>query len=118
MRGMEVYPLDATSDVPPFEQLRVQVASRAASGELPAGTKLPTVRALAAELGLAVNTVAKAYRALETDGVIATEGRRGTFVASATDTTAARDAAAAYASLARRQGLTRAEALRLVERSW
>lgn len=118
MRGMEVYPLDATSDVPPFEQLRVQVASRAASGELPAGTKLPTVRALAAELGLAVNTVAKAYRALETDGVIATEGRRGTFVASATDTTAAHDAAAAYASLARRQGLTRAEALRLVERSW
>lgn len=118
MRGMEVYPLDATSDVPPFEQLRVQVASRAASGELPAGTKLPTVRALAAELHLAVNTVAKAYRALETDGVIATEGRRGTFIASATDTTAARDAAAAYAALARRAGLTREEALLLVERSW
>jgi DNA-binding transcriptional regulator YhcF (GntR family) len=85
MRGMEVYPLDAVSDVPPYEQLRVQIASRAASGELPAGTRLPTVRALAAELHLAVNTVAKAYRALETDGVVATEGRRGTFVASTTD---------------------------------
>lgn len=118
MRGMEVFPLDATSDVPPYEQLRVQVASRAASGELPAGTKLPTVRALAAELQLAVNTVAKAYRALETDGVIATEGRRGTFIASATDTTGAQEAATAYAALARRQGLTRAEALNLVERSW
>lgn len=118
MRGMEVYPLDAASDVPPSEQLRVQIASRAASGELPAGTRLPTVRGLAAELHLAVNTVAKAYRALETDGVIATEGRRGTFVASATDTTRARDAAASYAALARRQGLTREEAVNLVERSW
>ena len=68
-----------TSDVPPFEQLRAQIATRAASGDLPAGTRLPTVRALAAELGLAANTVAKAYRALETDGVITTEGRRGTF---------------------------------------
>jgi DNA-binding transcriptional regulator YhcF (GntR family) len=115
---MEVYPLDAMSDVPPYEQLRVQVASRAASGELPAGTRLPTVRALAAELHLAVNTVAKAYRALETDGVIATEGRRGTFVATTTDTTGASDAAASYAALARRQGLTREEALNLVERSW
>jgi DNA-binding transcriptional regulator YhcF (GntR family) len=115
---MQVYPLDAHSDVPPSEQLRVQVASRAASGELPAGTRLPTVRALAAELDLAVNTVAKAYRALEADGVIATEGRRGTFVASATDSIEAREAAAAYAALARRQGLTREEALNLVERSW
>ena len=120
MRDMEVYPLDASSDVPPFEQLRAQVASRAASGELPAGTRLPTVRALAAELHLAVNTVAKAYRALESDGVIATEGRRGTFVASAagTDTTDARDAAATYVATVRRLGLTLPEALRLLERSW
>jgi len=117
---MQVFPLDAASDVPPYEQLRVQVASRAASGELPAGTKLPTVRALAADLHLAVNTVAKAYRALEADGVIATEGRRGTFIASTTgaDTTEASDAAAAYAALARRHGLTRAEALNLVDRAW
>ncbi|HEU5038222.1 MAG TPA: GntR family transcriptional regulator [Nocardioides sp.] len=115
---MEVYPLDAASDVPPYEQLRTQIASRAASGDLTAGTRLPTVRALAAELHLAVNTVAKAYRALEADGVIATEGRRGTFVASGTDTADAGEAAAAYAALARRQGLTRAEALNLVDRAW
>lgn len=118
MRSMQVFPLDAASDVPPSEQLRVQIATRAASGELPAGTRLPTVRALAAELHLAVNTVAKAYRALETDGVVATEGRRGTFVASAADTTQAREAAATYAALARRHGLTREEALHLVDRSW
>ncbi len=118
MRDMEVYPLDAASDVPPYEQLRVQVASRAASGELAAGTRMPTVRALAADLHLAVNTVAKAYRALESDGVIATEGRRGTFIATAHDSVEVRAAAAAYAATARRQGLTREEAVNLVERSW
>ncbi len=120
MPGMEVYPLDATSDVPPYEQLRAQIASRAASGELPAGTRLPTVRALAADLGLAVNTVAKAYRALEADGVIATEGRRGTFIASTSDADRAEvgDAAATYAAAARRQGLTLPEAVHLLERSW
>ncbi|WP_395659641.1 GntR family transcriptional regulator [Nocardioides sp.] len=115
---MQVHPIDASSPVPPFEQLRAQVAGRAASGDLAAGTRLPTVRALAAELGLAANTVAKAYRALETDGVIATEGRRGTFVAPQQDSVDARDAATSYAASARRAGLTLPEALRLVERSW
>jgi DNA-binding transcriptional regulator YhcF (GntR family) len=118
MRGMEVFALDPGSAVPPYEQLRAQLASRAASGELPAGTRLPTVRALADELHLAVNTVAKAYRALESDGVVATEGRRGTFVASAPAGAAARDAAAAYAASARRQGLTLPEAVRLLEQAW
>ena len=66
---------------PPYEQLRVQIASRVASGELLEGTRLPTVRALAAELRLAANTVARAYKELESDGVVVTEGRRGTFVA-------------------------------------
>jgi DNA-binding transcriptional regulator YhcF (GntR family) len=113
---MEVHPLDADSSVPPFEQLRTQIATRAASGDLPAGTRLPTVRALAAELGLAANTVAKAYRALESDGVITTEGRRGTFVSGASAD--AREAAAAYVATARRLDLTLPEAIRLVEQSW
>lgn len=113
---MDVHPLDSTSEVPPFEQLRTQVATRAASGDLPAGTRLPTVRALAAQLGLAVNTVAKAYRTLETDGVITTEGRRGTFISGASAN--ARDAADAYVATARRLDLTLREAVRLVEQSW
>lgn len=117
MPTMQVHPLDPVSEVAPYEQLRAQIATRAASGELPAGTRLPTVRALAADLQLAVNTVAKAYRALEADGVIATEGRRGTFVASAAPA-AATEAAQAYVAAARRQGLTLPEALNLVERSW
>jgi DNA-binding transcriptional regulator YhcF (GntR family) len=117
---MQVHPLDAASDVPPYEQLRVQVASRAAAGDLAPGTRLPTVRALATELGVAVNTVAKAYRALETDGVITTDGRRGTFVAAsaAGGSADAAEAARAYVATARRLGLTLTEALHLLERSW
>jgi DNA-binding transcriptional regulator YhcF (GntR family) len=105
---------------PPYEQLRAQVAGRAASGDLPAGTRLPTVRALAEQLNLAVNTVAKTYRALEADGVIVTEGRRGTFVApdQAAGSAAAGEAAATYVAATRRLGLGLADAVRLVERHW
>jgi len=117
---MLIRPPDPSLAEPPFEQLRSQVARRAASGDLPAGTKLPTVRALAAELGLAANTVARAYRELEADGVVVTEGRRGTFVASGTAATSseADQAATAYVATARRLGLTRAEAHRLVDSAW
>ncbi|MBF4162957.1 GntR family transcriptional regulator [Nocardioides acrostichi] len=117
---MSVLPLEDSADVPPFEQLRRQIASRASSGDLPPGTRLPTVRALAEQLGLANNTVAKTYRALEGDGVIVTEGRRGTFVASgsrAASEDAAR-AASTYAGRARRLGLGLAEAQRLLAERW
>jgi DNA-binding transcriptional regulator YhcF (GntR family) len=117
---MDLIPLDPGASEPPYEQLRRQIAARAASGELPAGTRLPTVRALAADLGLAVNTVAKTYRALEADGVVITEGRRGTFVApaDAAGRADAGEAAAAYVAVARRLGLGLTEATLLVERSW
>ncbi|WP_205473938.1 GntR family transcriptional regulator [Nocardioides sp. SYSU D00038] len=115
---MDVRPLDTGSPVPPFEQLRTQLAARAASGDLPAGTRLPTVRALAAELRIAANTVARAYRELEAEGVLVTEGRRGTFVASTGDLGSAAPAAAAYAAEARRRGLTLAEAHKLLDESW
>lgn len=113
-----VQPLDDSSDVPPFEQLRVQIASRAAGGDLPAGSRLPTVRSLAEQLGLATNTVARAYKELEADGIVATEGRRGTFVAAPAAPADAVEAAAEFAATARRLGLTLAEATRLLERSW
>ncbi|NUU21349.1 MAG: GntR family transcriptional regulator [Streptomycetaceae bacterium] len=93
--------LDPDSSVPPFEQVRERIAEQARTGELPVGTKLPTVRALAADLGLAVNTVARAYRELEADAVVETRGRHGTFVAAVGDT-AHREAAAAAADYARR----------------
>ncbi|MCX4740096.1 MULTISPECIES: GntR family transcriptional regulator [Streptomyces] len=96
----------------PYEQVRAQIAEQARSGALPVGYRLPTVRGLAESLGLAANTVAKAYRALETDGVIETRGRNGTFVA-AVGPAAQREAAEAartYAERAVRLGLSEEEA--------
>ncbi|MEU4043584.1 GntR family transcriptional regulator [Streptomyces antibioticus] len=98
--------------VAPYEQVRAQIAEQARSGALPVGYRLPTVRGLAESLGLAANTVAKAYRALETDGVIETRGRNGTFVA-AVGPAAQREAAEAartYAERAVRLGLSEEEA--------
>ena len=100
----------------PYEQVRAQISEQARSGVLPVGYRLPTVRGLAESLGLAANTVAKAYRALESDGVIETRGRNGTFVAAA-GSAAERElasAAQAYVERARRLGLTEADALAAV----
>jgi len=116
---MTLVTIDISSGDPPYEQVRQQISAGAAAGRLKPGHKLPTVRQFAAELSLAPNTVAKAYRALETDGVIETHGRKGTFIASRK--LHDRDAAAAaetYALLARRQGLSLDEAIRLVEKRW
>lgn len=111
--------IEPTDDEPAFEQVRRQIAEGAASGAFPAGHRLPTVRALAATLGLAANTVAKAYRALETDGVIETHGRNGTLVANRrSPDDASVEAARALVQQARRQGLSRDETVRLVDDVW
>ncbi|MCF3100671.1 GntR family transcriptional regulator [Streptomyces roseoverticillatus] len=109
--------VDPDAAEPPFEQIRARIAERARSGELPVGYKLPTVRGFAEELGLAANTVAKAYRALEADGVIETRGRHGSFIAAPGDTAAreAAAAAAAFAERAQRLGLDRDAARAAVE---
>lgn len=109
--------IDSNSGVPPFEQVRSSIAEQVNSGELPVGAKLPTVRALAADLGIAVNTVAKAYRELEQAGLIETRGRAGTFV-SGTGSESHRRAAAAAAEYARTVhalGISRDQALAIVE---
>jgi DNA-binding transcriptional regulator YhcF (GntR family) len=123
---MTLLPIDHDSPVPPFEQLRTQVAAMVVTGELEPGEKLPTVRQLARDLGLAVNTVARAYRELEADQVISTQGRRGTFVRSelldsesdGSRGAAARQAALHFTQTARRHGMSLAEARRLVEAAW
>ncbi|WP_042412627.1 GntR family transcriptional regulator [Streptacidiphilus anmyonensis] len=109
--------LDPASHVPPSEQIRAQVAAAAASGEAPVGTKLPTVRKLAEDLGLAVNTVAKAYRELEAAGVVETRGRAGTVVAASGDRSLAEiaRAAAAYAQRAKSLGLPPDQARAVVD---
>ena len=119
--------IDTDSAKPPFAQVRTQIAAAVATGQLDAGTGLPTVRQLAADLGLAASTVARAYRELEADAVIATYGRRGTFVrsevvdqpnarSSAAD--GARAAAMDYVHAIRRLGLSSPEAVRLVQNAW
>lgn len=70
----------ATSPEPVYEQIVRQIQDGVASGELPPGAPLPTVRQLATDLQLNRNTVARAYKQLEDRGVILTAGRRGTFV--------------------------------------
>ncbi|CAM5585872.1 GntR family transcriptional regulator [Streptomyces abikoensis] len=109
--------VDPDAAEPPFEQIRARIAGLARSGELPVGFKLPTVRGLAEELGLAANTVAKSYRALEADGVIETRGRHGSFIAAPGDTALreAAAAAAAFATRAHRLGLDRDAARAAVE---
>ncbi|MDO8336838.1 MAG: GntR family transcriptional regulator [Microcella sp.] len=111
------FTIDPRSATPPFEQLRAQVRDAVAGGALVAGSKLPTVRALAGELGLAVNTVARAYRELEADGIIETRGRAGSFVAAHGDPTErqAQDAAREFVARTRRLGLTDDAALAVVQ---
>ncbi|WP_306213904.1 GntR family transcriptional regulator [Actinoplanes sp. RD1] len=108
--------IDAGSPVPPYEQVRLRIAELAAAGQLAAGTRLPPVRRLAETLGLAVNTVARAYRELEQAGLVETHGRAGTVVtaAAAGVPAAARAAAEEYARRTSALGLTPAAALDLV----
>jgi GntR family transcriptional regulator len=76
--------LDITVDVkgatPPYEQIRRQIAAYVDSGLLRPGVRLPTMRALAADLGVAVGTVGRAYGELESAGVVASRRRTGTVV--------------------------------------
>ena len=71
----------ADEPTPVFEQLRLQVVQAVTDGRARPGDRLPTVRGLAQRLALAPGTVAKAYRALENDGVVVTATRAGTVVA-------------------------------------
>lgn len=93
--------LDPLSATPPYEQIRAQVVAAVRTGALLPGARLPTVRALAGDLDLAPNTVARAYRELEQAGVVKTLGRRGTFV-EASGTVAERAAFAAAQDYVRR----------------
>ncbi len=108
--------IDQHASAPLFDQLRTQIIAGIRDGRLPPGTRLPTVRELAAALGLAVNTVARAYRELESAGIVETRGRFGTFVARADPADAAMATAAhAFVSAARALGVGKVEALRYVE---
>ena len=67
--------VDPADPTPPYEQVRLQLADLVAVGRLAPGDRLPPLRQLAGDLGLAVGTVARAYRELESAGLL--ESRRG-----------------------------------------
>jgi DNA-binding transcriptional regulator YhcF (GntR family) len=108
--------VDPSSPTPPYEQIRAQVAIMIEAGTLVAGAHLPPIRQLAADLGLAANTVARAYRELELEGFVISRVRHGTTVADRP--TLARgeirrridEAAQAYAAIARQLGVDADEA--------
>ena len=108
--------IDSASPVPPFEQLRAQFARQIHDRTLAVGHRLPTIRSLAADLGLAVNTVARAYRELEEAGLIETRGRAGSFVSAAGEKgrERAQRAAADYAAVVTSVGIDVEEAVRIV----
>lgn len=74
--------IDVASGIPPYEQIRGQVAALVAAGVLATADRLPTVRDLASDLGVAVGTVQRAYRELEAGGVVVSRRRVGTVVAA------------------------------------
>ena len=73
--------IDLGTATPPYEQVQTQIASLIAVGELQPGTRLPTIRSLAGDLGVAAGTVARAYKELEAAGHVASNRRQGTVVA-------------------------------------
>ena len=110
------FAIDTAASTPPFEQIKAQAISQIASGELLAGAKLTTVRQLASDLGIAPNTVARAYRELEADGFLLSQGRNGTVVKARPGDAAAllQLAAKAYADRAAELGISADEAQRFV----
>jgi DNA-binding transcriptional regulator YhcF (GntR family) len=113
--------VDPVGVTPPYEQVRSQIEVLIRAGELARGTRLPTVRQLSLDLGLAVNTVARAYKELEADRLVETRGRNGTFVLasrSQVDDEQTRAAATVFARAARRANLSLAEATELLRRAW
>lgn len=75
--------LDHGTPVPPFEQIRAQIALHVAAGRLIPGDRLPAIRSLADELDVSTNTIARAYRELITADIAEAAGRRGTRITAA-----------------------------------
>ena len=71
--------IDLSDRTPPYQQIRAAVLAALATGDLRPGDRLPTVRQLAGDLGVAPGTVQRAYAELEEDGALESRGRRGTF---------------------------------------
>ena len=76
------FQVDLTSHHPVYLQIMERVKQAVATGELKPGDQLPTVRQLAADQRVNFNTVARAYRLLDEEGIISTQHGRGTYILS------------------------------------
>lgn len=116
--------VDPGRALPVSEQIREQVTRMVASGTLQVGQRLPTIRQLATDLGLAKGTIERAYELLESDALIESRGRKGTFVRKQAainqrDRTKGLDVAAdTLVVIARQLGADEAAALDAVRRAW
>ncbi len=116
--------VDPGRALPVYEQVREQIRRMVAAGTLSAGAQLPTIRQLATDLGLAKGTIARAYELLESDGVIASRGRKGSVVlemvtASREQQTAGLDTAAEQLVVTARQlGATQSQVVEALRRVW
>lgn len=109
--------LDPSSTVPVFSQICAAVSADIDAGILPAGTRLPPTRALATDLNIAVNTAAKAYRALEIQGYIEGRGRRGTFVRDQSGAASEREVQR-FVTTMHALGVSVDDTLDMVRRAW
>ena len=117
---MSIYSLSSASGTPIYRQLVDQTTQLVASGRLGAGQLLPSVRAVAAELGVNPMTVSKAYSLLERDGIVTRRRGMGMVVAKcAVDAVEAiRPQADALVEAARRLRLTREGVAEAVDSAW
>ena len=108
------------AEIAPYEQVCQAIIDKIRVGELVAGARIPTVRELAAEIGRAPNTVARAYEELKKRGVIETRGRGGTFIATTGDPVLdeAGRAAGEFVSAMRKLGIAQPQAISLVTASF
>ena len=110
-----VLALDPDSTEPPFRQLKAQITEAIRRGTLTPGTRMPPVRALASDVGIAARTAAKVYSELEEAGLLEGRGRAGTFVTAPDLTTAVLTRAAEdFAERAAGSGFTLEESLSAV----
>lgn len=109
--------IDPDDAAPPFEQVRRQLTLLIESGRLVTDERLPPVRRLAADLDLAVNTVARAYRELEAAGLVTTRRGAGTRVAprAPADASLLEEAAQEYLTRAEELGVSADRALQVLE---
>lgn len=115
--------VDPAQALPVYEQVREQIRRMVVAGTLSAGTRLPTIRQLSADLGLAKGTIEHAYELLEADAVVERRGRKGTFVVelgatAPVSTVDLQQSAEQLVVVARQVGATEDEAVAAFRAAW